>query len=525
MKEPVVGIDLGTRYAQLAINDHVKGVRIIPNRWGSLKTPSFVALTEDGFVVGEDAAKIALLESKDVWWDMKRHLGTDWVARSRGRAYTPEELLLPILSLMREDAEAYLKTFVFSCVLAVPAHFGFPERGALARAAQLAGFEKVRIVNEPTAAALSAGRQGRFLVVDFGAGTFDLSVVEGEDGVFQVLESHGRSDVGGFDLDKKLAEWLWKRLGETSLRQDDPKIGLLLSEAENIKITLSSSQRTVWTPPAGLSRSVASVEVSRADFEPLIFPYINALVLMIERMWRNHSPDRLILVGGSSKIPLFRNTLSRKIQEPEHLRLCPEEAVVMGTALYADQGRERLLIDVLSRSLGIMDSNGCVVTLLERGVPLPIEERRRFNARGSGMLEITVIQGEGKVKSLNRVLETIKVDNVGDGEDVEVIFKVDGGGLLHVEVNKERSRQKYKKVIALESDESNSAPCDLTSELRFREDRLARLSMSFPAHLQDRLKLMMSNARILKNEPPELQWQALETIDRMISDMEQVTSP
>lgn len=170
MADAVIGIDLGTRYAQLAVDLPGRGVQLIPNRWGQKRTPSVVACTKDGLIAGEEAAKIGLVQPRSLWWDMKRHLGTDWVARTGGRTYTPEELLLPLLVLLREDAEAYLGRFVDFCVLVVPAHFSFPERGALARAAQQAGFEKIRIVNEPTAAALSIGVDGKFLIMDFGAG-------------------------------------------------------------------------------------------------------------------------------------------------------------------------------------------------------------------------------------------------------------------------------------------------------------------------------------------------------------------
>ncbi|MDR3322432.1 MAG: Hsp70 family protein, partial [Synergistaceae bacterium] len=159
-EEIVIGIDLGTRYAQIAVDLPGKGIMLIPNRWGNARTPSMVAISNDGLIAGEDASRMALIEPQTAWWDMKRHLGTDWVARAGGRIYTPEELLVPLLCILREDAEAYLKTFISSCVLAAPAHFSFPERGALARAAQSAGFEKIRIVNEPTAAALSIGIDG-----------------------------------------------------------------------------------------------------------------------------------------------------------------------------------------------------------------------------------------------------------------------------------------------------------------------------------------------------------------------------
>jgi len=481
-----------------------------------------VALADGDFLTGEDAARIALVEPRDVWWDMKRHLGTDWVARTARKAYTPEDLLLPLLCLLREDAEAYLRRFVFSCVLAVPASFSFPERGAIARAARRAGFEKIRIINEPTAAALSLGENGRFLIVDFGAGTLDLSVVEGESGVYQVLESQGRRDIGGFDLDRRLAEFLCRQIGVTMTRAEDPRGALMLSEAESVKIALSNANHLTWQVPAGLLMGERSLEISRRDFESLIRPPVEEIVRMVERIWQRYVPHKLLLVGGSSRIPLLRELLAKRVREPEHMRVCPEEAVVMGSALYANQGRERLLIDVLSRSLGVMDADGRAVPLLGRGVPLPAEARRKFTAHGRGDLEVTIVQGEGRVRSLNRVLQTIIIGDVSDGETIEIFFRVDEGGLLHVEANRRGGTD--RQVVSLESDQPGGAPCNLFSEIRVREERLARLGGSFRAQFHQRVLTLLTDIRSLKNEDAALQWEALETLDRMIAEIERVVA-
>jgi molecular chaperone DnaK (HSP70) len=405
----------------------------------------------------------------------------------------------------------------------VPAHFSFPERGALARAAQTAGFERIRIVNEPTAAALSIGIEGKFLIIDFGAGTLDLSLVECENGIYQVIESKGCNDIGGYDLDRLLAEWLCRRTGIPFARADDPRGSLMMREAEAIKIALSSSNSVSWRVPSGLSSRERMLEVSRGEFETLIRTVIGEIVSMVSRMWNKHSPQKLIIVGGSGRIPFLRSLLASRVKEPERLRSCPEDAVVIGSAMYANQGSERLLIDVLSRSLGVMNADGGVVQILGRGTPLPAEARRNFTAYGNGSLEVTIVQGEGRVRSLNRVLQSLYVDNVIDGEVVEVFFRVDGGGLLHVEVK--RKKKTSRQTISLESGDSGVASCDIATELRVREDRLARISMSFPDNFQQRLGIVINEARSLRNEDNALQWQALEVIDRMIAEMEQVVAP
>jgi molecular chaperone DnaK (HSP70) len=515
-----IGIDLGTRYAQLAVDLPKRGVQHIPNRWGQMRTPSMVALSKDGLVAGDEAVKISMIEPSVVWWDIKRRLGTDWVARMGGKTYTAEELLLPLICLLREDAEACLKAFITSCVLAVPAHFSFPERGALARAAQQAGFEKIRIVNEPTAATLSVGIDGMFLIIDFGAGTLDLSVVEGDRGVFQVLESQGRRDIGGFDLDKLLAEYLCRRAGIPFSRAEDPRAYLMMREAEAIKIALSSATGITWRVPPGFGSRETSVTVTRADFERLISPVIEEIVKMVQNMWRKYDPQRLLLVGGSGRIPLLRGMLSSRVYEPERLRSSPEEAVVVGSALYANQGSERLLIDVLNRSLGVMSAEGGVVPILSRGIPLPAEARKMFTAYGNGDLEVTIVQGEGRTKNLNRVLQTMRLGRVDSGETVELIFKVDGGGLLNIEVK--RKEHVSRHTIALESDETSVTQCDLMTEIRIREDKLARLTTLFPDNFQQRLQVLMREARSLRLEDHALQWEALEVIDKMIQEIEQV---
>ncbi|MDR1511120.1 MAG: Hsp70 family protein [Synergistaceae bacterium] len=378
--EITVGVDLGTRYAQLAVDIPGRGVKLIPNRWGEKRTPSMVAFTKDGLVAGEDAARVLLTAPDKVWWDMKRRLGSNWAASVSGRTYTPEELLLPLLCLLREDAEAYLETFVSSCVLAVPAHFSFPERGALSRSARKAGFERVRIVNEPTAAALSTGIDGRFLIIDLGAGTLDMSLVEGDSGVFQVLDSQGRRDIGGLDFDRLLAGHMCRHSGVRMSHPGDPRASLMMKEAEEVKIALSSVNKTVWRVPAGLSPECRSIDISRADFETLIYPLMEEILRMVEKMWRRYAPQKLLIVGGSSRIPMLRRMLSSRVREPDRSAPFPEDAVVTGSAMYAHQGKERLLIDVLSKSLGIMNSDGKAIPLLLKGSPLPAEARQHFSA-------------------------------------------------------------------------------------------------------------------------------------------------
>jgi molecular chaperone DnaK (HSP70) len=305
-------------------------------------------------------------------------------------------------------------------------------------------------------------------------------------------------------------------------RPGDARGSLMMREAEAVKIALSTANRITWRVPPGLSPAERTIDISRAEFESLIISLTEEILKMVEKLWRKYNPQKLLTVGGSSRIPLLRRLLASCVREPDHMRSRPEDAVVMGSAMYAHQGRERLLIDVLSKSLGIMNADGGVVPLLRKGSPLPAEASQTFTAYGSGVIEVTIVQGEQKVRSIGRVLQTLTIENVSDGERVEVFFRVDGGGLLHVEVK--RSKKTSRKTIALDNDETGATACDLPSEIRIREDRIAKLSMSFPNNFQSRLVDITKEARSLRSEDAALQWQALEVLDKMIAELEQVVS-
>jgi molecular chaperone DnaK (HSP70) len=364
------------------------------------------------------------------------------------------------------------------------------------------------------------GVAGRFLVLDFGAGTTDASVVEGEDGVCQVLDSIGRADVGGYDLDRRLAQHL-QGLAGIRLSFDDPRWPVLMAEAEQIKIALSDAHRYLWTPPPGLFPP-GEIEVTREDFERIVEPLLEEVVRMADRLYRRHGPDRLLLVGGSSRIPLLRRRLAERVREPERMRLCPDEAVALGAALYAHQGRDRLLIDVLSAPLGVMDADGQVVPILERGTPLPAEAKRSFAARGRGMMEVTVVQGEGRLRSSRRILRTLRIDRVEDGEDVSVLFRVDGGGLLSVEVI--RSGDTVRQTISLDGGAEREVPFDYVEELRVREERFARIASVLSVPAQARVAGLMGRARSMGGADQRIRRGAVETLDRTLFELERCVS-
>ena len=422
-----IGIDLGTRSALCSYVNELGAVEAIRNRWGSLSTPSVVGW--DGkWRVGEDAVRLALSGSEDVWWDVKRRVGTPFRVILNGKGHAAHDLLVPLLSTLREDAEAHLGTFVSSCVLAVPACFSLAQREAMVRAADAAGLHEARIVAEPTAAALSFGREGRFLVLDFGAGTVDLSVVESADGVWQVLESVGSDGIGGYDFDLALADWLRERLLLAPLPSSDPRWRALVMEAERVKVALSECLALDWTPPPLEGRSLPSLTVRREELERLMRFPIRRLVHIVRRLWERHGPDHLLLVGGSSRIPLLREVLEREVARPERLSLCAEDAVVRGAALYTRSGRERLLLDILSGELTAL-WEGAALRVLPENVTLPVRSLVELRASRSGRSVLELRQSPNELRAEGLRLASLELD-VLEGETLRLRCEVSASGRL-----------------------------------------------------------------------------------------------
>jgi molecular chaperone DnaK (HSP70) len=384
--------------------------------------------------VGEDAVRLSLRGSCPVWWDLKRKVGGDFRALCGGKNRTAQDILVPLLCALREDAEVFLGQFVSSCVLAVPAVFSLLQREAMSRAAEAAGLRKVRIISEPTAAALAFGREGRFLVVDFGAGTVDIAVVDSEEGVWQVLESVGTSKIGGYDFDLALAEWLRERLRLPLLPPQDPRWRTLVWEAERIKIALSSCQSYEWLPPpmdgiqGGSSHGIESLQIEREDLERMVRFSIRRVAHVVRKLWTKHEPEHLLLVGGSSRIPLLREILEKEITRPERLSLCAEESIVAGAALCTKTGDRRLLLDVLSGDIGFLKNQQPEI-LIPAGTPVPFTTRVTFVPDRSGTIDLPVFQTIGDMREERTILSLLTLD-VEAGTEVEICCALSASGLI-----------------------------------------------------------------------------------------------
>lgn len=509
-----IGLDLGTRNALCACVRNGNAV-MIPNRWGRISTPSVVGWNGD-WVVGEDAVRLSLQGEQRVWWDIKRRVGSDFRARCGGRTWSAQELLVPLLRMMREDAEAFVGDFVSSCVLAVPACFSLLQREAMMQAAWVAGLREARIVSEPTAAALAFGGEGRFLVLDFGAGTVDISVVESEGGVRQVLESTGSALVGGYDFDLALAEWLRERLCLAPLSPEDPIWRALVLEAESIKIALSSCRNYCWTPPALSEPAVASVQIEREDLERMVRFSIRRLVHAVRRLWDRYSPEHLLLVGGSSRIPLLRDILEEEVARPERLSLCAEESIAAGAALYTRAGEERLLLDVLSGDVGFL-VDGQSTVLIASGTPLPFSARSAFRPQRPGMTAISVFQDLGDLQEGRTILSALNLNFSGE-EEAELCCLLNTSGLLRVSVRQGLKTIEMPLLPIMEGDAASKAPAR-NRRLRELKLRLTPLEIMLSPQQQDRLHSLVRRIENIENDDP-----SIEILEELVNDLEAAVS-
>ncbi|MDR1730486.1 MAG: Hsp70 family protein [Synergistaceae bacterium] len=509
-----IGIDLGTRNALCACVDEGGRPMLIRNRRGRFQTPSVVSW-DNGWLVGEDAIRFSLLSDRPVWWDIKRRVGSGFRARCNGREYTAEELLVPLFSVLREDAEAFKGEFISSCVLAVPACFTLLQREALSRSAEAAGLHETRIISEPTAAALAFGGEGRFLVLDFGAGTVDVSVVESEDGVWQVLESTGATSVGGYDFDLALAEWLRERLCIAPLSREDPVWRTLVLEAETIKITLSGCRSCSWTPPPLQGREYPPFQIEREELERLMRFSIRRVVHLVNRLWDRYEPERLLLVGGSSRIPLLREILEKETAVPERLSLCAEESIALGAALCASAGKERLLLDVLSSDVGFI-RGGEATVLIAAGTPLPFSAKASFVPKRSEKASLSIFQDRGDLKSERAILSAVDFD-ARAGEEVSVSCVLDTSGLLRLSLG--NGRTAIDVPLIPPGQKSNVSPEGRRQQLRRLKLRLTPLEILLSVSQQDRLHNLVSQIENAGNDNIPI-----EILEDLVNDLEAVLS-
>ncbi len=455
----ILGIDLGTTNSCMAIMEGGEAV-VIPNAEGNRTTPSVVAFTKDGErLVGQVAKRQAITNSDNTVMSIKRHMGTSETVELQGKKYTPQEISAFIIQKLKADAEAYLGEPVKEAVITVPAYFSDSQRQATKDAGRIAGLEVKRIINEPTAASLAYGldknqEDHTILVFDLGGGTFDVSILELGDGVFEVKATSGNNHLGGDDFDQKVVEWMvdeFRKSHSIDLSKDKMAMQRLRDAAEKAKCELSTVTNTNINLPFITANDQGpqhlDLNLSRAKFNELTHDLVEATVGPTKQALRDAgiSADeiqKVILVGGSTRIPAVQEAVKKITGKDAYKGINPDECVALGAAIQGGvltgEVNDVLLLDVTPLSLGIETLGGVSTVLIERNTTIPASKSQIFStaADNQNSVEIHVVQGERKMAADNKTLGRFVLDGIPPARrgipQIEVTFDIDANGILNV---------------------------------------------------------------------------------------------
>ena len=456
----IIGIDLGTTNSCVAVMEGGKAV-VIPNAEGARTTPSVVGFSKTGErLVGQTAKRQAIANPDRTISSIKRHMGTDYKVEIDGKKYTPQEISAMILQKLKTDAEAYLGQPVTEAVITVPAYFTDSQRQATKDAGQIAGLNVKRIINEPTAAALSDGidkeEDQRVMVYDLGGGTFDVSIIEMGDGVQQVLATAGNNRLGGDDFDQRIIDWLvseFKKTEGIDLSSDKMTVQRLKDAAEKAKIELSSTTTTNINIPfiavdANGGPKHLDINLTVAKFNELTKDLVDATMGPVQQALSDSglSPSELnkvLMVGGSSRIPAVQEAVRSKLGKEPFKGINPDECVALGAAyqggvLGGDVKDGLLLLDVTPLSLGLETMGGVCTKIIERNTTIPTKKSQIFStaADNQSAVDIVVLQGEREFARDNKQLGTFRLDGIAPAPrgipQIEVTFDIDQNGIVHV---------------------------------------------------------------------------------------------
>lgn len=452
----IIGIDLGTTNSCVAVMEG-KEAKVITNPEGNRTTPSVVAFKNGERIVG-DAAKRQLITNPNTVYSIKRKMGTDEKVTLEGKQYTPQEISAMILSYMKDYAESYLGEKVEKAVITVPAYFNDAQRQATKDAGKIAGLDVKRIINEPTAAALSygidKGGEQKIMVYDLGGGTFDVSIIEMGDGVQEVLATAGNNRLGGDDFDKRVMDWMineFKKENGIDLSGDKMAMQRLKEAAEKAKIELSGMTSTQISLPFITADATGpkhlDMTLTRAKFEELTSDLVEKTVGPMKQAMKDaglaySDINKILMVGGSSRMPAVQEAVKKITGKEPFKGINPDECVAMGAALQAGvlggEVEGLLLLDVTPLSLGVETMGGVMTKVIDRNTTIPTKKSQTFStaADGQTQVEINVLQGEREFARDNKQLGLFKLDGIAPAPrgvpQIEVTFDIDANGIVNV---------------------------------------------------------------------------------------------
>jgi molecular chaperone DnaK len=562
MSEKILGIDLGTTNSCLSIMEGGEPV-VIANAEGARTTPSIVGFAKDGErLVGLPAKRQAITNPKNTLYSVKSligrraseitrkfpyeitEVGGALKVKANGKDYTPPEISAMVLQKLKKDAESYLGQEVKKAVITVPAYFNDSQRQATKDAGEIAGLEVLRIINEPTAAALAYGldskKDEKIAVYDFGGGTFDISILEIGDGVFEVQSTNGDTQLGGDDIDELLIEWLvaeFKKEKGVDLSKDQMALQRLKDAAEKAKIELSSTLNTDINLPFITATAEGpqhlNVSLSRTKLEQMIEPLIKRSLAPCEKALKDagisvSEIDEVILVGGTTRIPAIQEAVKKFFGKEPHKGVNPDEVVAIGAAIQggvlAGDVKDVVLLDVIPLSLGIETLGSVCTRLIERNSTIPTSKSQVFSTAqdNQGSVEIHVLQGEREMANDNRSLGRFTLQGIAPAPrgipQIEVTFDIDANGILHVKAVDKGTGKEQKITITASSGLSDEdiERMKKDAEAHAEEDKKKREAVETKNQADS---LVYSTEKLLKDSGDKIKAETQEKVEAAIKSM------